>query len=114
MGEPDAELWPREGCPHYVDRAFPWFRRSPCQPCASHQQLGGLQQVQHPVISTAYHRLLASYVELHHSVAGFQVAYGQWLYHHVEPSLVYSWLAERHRIAIRFPAQRLTPVEFSA
>ena len=23
-----------------------------------------------------------------------------------------SWLAERHRIAIRFPAQRLTPVEF--
>ena len=36
--------------------------------------------------------------------------YGRWLHHHVEPSLVYSWLAERHRIATRFSAQRLTPV----
>ena len=34
MGEPDAELWPCEGCPHYVDRSFPRFRkeRITCRP----------------------------------------------------------------------------------
>ena len=62
-----------------LNAAYKWanltLNYSPCQPGASHQQLGGLQPVQHPVVCTPHHWLLASGMECHHPDAGLQVAY---------------------------------------